>query len=112
MVETVQLTVQISEEDRRQADQLFADLGMTLDEAVAIFIKQCLMRDGLPFRVRRTAPKPASAKLSYSEVPSETEEHAVVGMGELSPNETTFADIDQLIQKLGIDIESPISGER
>ena len=107
MVETVHMTVQISEEDRRRADQLFADLGMTLDEAVAIFLKQCLMRDGLPFRVRRNAPKTTSAQLTYSEIPTETEEPAVVGMDRLSPNETTFSDIDELIQKLGIGIESP-----
>lgn len=99
MADTVNLAVTIDREDRRAAERLFAELGMTLDEAVAIFLKQCLLRKGLPFRV----------KLPNTEVPQRPRWDAEPAVREepeldLDPEETTFADIDKLIQKLGIDV--------
>lgn len=48
---TVPTQVRIDEGLKKQATDLFAQLGMDMSSAMNIFLKQCVMRGGLPFEV-------------------------------------------------------------
>ena len=48
---TVPIQIRIDETVKAQATSLFNDLGMDMFSAVNIFLRQCLLRGGLPFTV-------------------------------------------------------------
>ena len=52
---TVPTQVRIDEDLKKQAVELFGQLGMDMSSAMNIFLRQCVMRGGLPFEV--TLPK-------------------------------------------------------
>ncbi|MDO4219577.1 MAG: type II toxin-antitoxin system RelB/DinJ family antitoxin [Synergistaceae bacterium] len=43
--------IRIDAETKREAVQLFSNLGLDLSGAVNLFLRQCVMRNGLPFSV-------------------------------------------------------------
>ncbi|MCI7130511.1 MAG: type II toxin-antitoxin system RelB/DinJ family antitoxin [Lachnospiraceae bacterium] len=48
---TVPTQIRIDESLKKQATELFSQLGMDMSGAMNIFLKQCVMRGGLPFEV-------------------------------------------------------------
>lgn len=48
---TVPTQVRIDEDLKKQAVELFNQLGMDMSSAMNIFLRQCVMRGGLPFPV-------------------------------------------------------------
>ena len=48
---TVPTQVRIDEKLKKQATELFSQLGMDMSSAMNIFLRQCIMRGGLPFEV-------------------------------------------------------------
>ena len=48
---TVPTQIRIDEELKKQASELFNQLGMDMSSAMNIFLRQCVMRGGLPFSV-------------------------------------------------------------
>ena len=48
---TVPTQVRIDENIKKQATELFSQLGMDRSSAINIFLRQCVMRGGLPFEV-------------------------------------------------------------
>ena len=48
---TVQTQIRIDEDLKRQAADLFSQLGMDMSSAVNIFLRQAVLRGGLPFKV-------------------------------------------------------------
>ena len=48
---TVPTQVRIDENLKKQATELFSQLGMDMSSAMNIFLRQCVMRGGLPFEV-------------------------------------------------------------
>ena len=42
-------TINIDEETKKEAQELFKDLGMNLTTAINIFLKQAIREQGLPF---------------------------------------------------------------
>ena len=48
---TVPTQVRIDENLKKQAVELFGQLGMDLSSAMNIFLRQCVLRGGLPFSV-------------------------------------------------------------
>ena len=53
---SVNVTFQIDEETKLQADELFADLGLNLATAFNIFLRQALREQQIPFLVSRSVP--------------------------------------------------------
>ena len=47
------LNVRVDDSLKKQASELFADLGLDMSTAVNMFLKQAVMYEGLPFEVRR-----------------------------------------------------------
>ena len=48
---TVPTQARIDENIKKQATELFSQLGMDMSSAINIFLRQCVMRGGLPFEV-------------------------------------------------------------
>ena len=48
---TVSTQVRIDEDLKKQAIELFNQLGIDMSSAMNIFLRQCVMRGGLPFAV-------------------------------------------------------------
>ncbi len=48
---TVQTQIRIDSGVKKQANELFNELGLDMSGAVNIFLRQCIMRGGLPFKV-------------------------------------------------------------
>lgn len=55
---TVPTQVRIDETLKKQATDLFSQLGMDMSGAMNIFLKQCVLRGGLPFTVELPQYKP------------------------------------------------------
>ena len=48
---TVQTQIRIDSGVKKQAKELFNELGLDMSSAVNIFLRQCILRGGLPFKV-------------------------------------------------------------
>lgn len=55
---TVPTQVRIDETLKKQANELFSQLGLDMSSAMNIFLRQCVMRGGLPFSVEVPQYKP------------------------------------------------------
>ena len=55
-MKTVNVTMRVDEELKKQADSLFADLGMSLSTAFNIFLRQSVREQQIPFRIARQMP--------------------------------------------------------
>ncbi|MCM1136656.1 MAG: type II toxin-antitoxin system RelB/DinJ family antitoxin [Clostridium sp.] len=52
----VNVTIRMDEDVKRQADDLFSDLGMSLSGAITIFMKQAIRQQAIPFKIARDVP--------------------------------------------------------
>ena len=48
---TVNTSIKIDEETKKEAQKLFKDLGLSLSAAINIFLKQAIREKGIPFYV-------------------------------------------------------------
>ena len=64
----INVTIRMDKQLKAQADELFADLGMSLSSAVSIFVKQAVREQRIPFEIGRT------------NTPTQTEDDAEVGL--------------------------------
>ena len=55
-MKSVNVTVRIDEDLKKQADALFSDLGMSLSTAFNVFLRQSVREQQLPFMVSRREP--------------------------------------------------------
>jgi DNA-damage-inducible protein J len=53
---TVNVTVRIDKELKREAEELFDDLGLTMSSAITVFIKQAVRQQKIPFELSRNIP--------------------------------------------------------
>ena len=53
MAQTTNVNIRMDEELKKQAEKLFADLGMNMSTAINVFIRQSIYYGGLPFEVVR-----------------------------------------------------------
>ena len=53
---TTSMNIRMDSEVKKQAQELFAALGMDMTTAVNIFLRQAIRRQGLPFDVALTRP--------------------------------------------------------
>ena len=50
------LNVRINDDLKKQASELFADLGMDMSTAINMFLRKAVQCDGIPFDVKRETP--------------------------------------------------------
>lgn len=48
---TVPTQIRIDADVKKQANELFSELGLDMSGAINIFLKQCVLRGGIPFKV-------------------------------------------------------------
>ena len=53
---TTNITMRIDEELKRQAEELFNDLGLNMTVAFTVFVKQAIREQRIPFIVSREIP--------------------------------------------------------
>lgn len=55
-MKSVNVTFRVDEELKAQADQLFADLGMSLSTAIHVFLRQSVREQQIPFSISKNVP--------------------------------------------------------
>lgn len=58
----VSTNITIDAEVKKQAQELFADLGLDLSTAINIYLKKAVEKQGIPFEVAREIPNEVTAK--------------------------------------------------
>lgn len=53
---TTNITMRIEEELKKQAEELFSDLGLNMTSAFTLFIKQAIREQRIPFIISRSVP--------------------------------------------------------
>ncbi|WP_341790480.1 type II toxin-antitoxin system RelB/DinJ family antitoxin [Rickettsia endosymbiont of Polydrusus tereticollis] len=53
---TVDIRVRVSEDVKVEAEEIFKQMGMTMSEAMRIFLNQCINSGGLPFKPHAKSP--------------------------------------------------------
>ena len=55
-MKNVNVTLRVDEDLKKQADDLFSELGMNLTTAFNIFLRQSVREQQIPFRVSKNVP--------------------------------------------------------
>lgn len=50
---TTTITARVDSEKKRQAEEIFEDLGLSLSGAISVFINEVVQYQGIPFTIRR-----------------------------------------------------------
>lgn len=53
MAQTINVNIRMDEELKKQAERLFADLGLNMTTAINVFIRQSVNYGGIPFEIVR-----------------------------------------------------------
>ena len=51
MADTVNVSIRMDRQLKAQADEFFAQVGLTMSTAVGVFVRQCLLRGKIPFDI-------------------------------------------------------------
>ena len=51
---TTNLNIRVDEDLKKNAEQLFADLGLNMSSAITIFLKSSVDYNGIPFEIKKT----------------------------------------------------------
>jgi len=86
MTKTAVISARIDPELKRNAEQIFRELGLTTSQAIVLFYKQVDLQRGLPFSVK---------------VPNEVTKKALED-AKVRRNLESFDSIDDLYEDLGI----------
>ena len=54
MVKTANITIRIDPETKTSAEQLFSSFGITITDAISIFLHKSIMEGGIPFEVKQS----------------------------------------------------------
>ena len=88
---TVQTQIRIEENLKKQAVELFSQLGIDMSSAVNMFLKQVILQNGIPFEVKYPEFKP--------EVIAAMEEAKALSR---NPNTKKYASFSEAIEELDI----------
>jgi|BioPla2DNA2_1021312.scaffolds.fasta_scaffold81833_2 DNA-damage-inducible protein J len=53
MAHTINVNIRMDEDLKKQAEQLFSDLGMNMTTAINVFVRQAISYGGIPFEIVR-----------------------------------------------------------
>ncbi|MBQ6809120.1 MAG: type II toxin-antitoxin system RelB/DinJ family antitoxin [Clostridia bacterium] len=70
---TVNVTIRMDEELKNQADELFADLGLSFTAAVTAFAKQAVREQKIPFMLTRDVPNREALEILRKELAEKQE---------------------------------------
>lgn len=55
-IASTNITIRMDEELKKQAEELFADLGLSMTTAFTVFVKQAVREQRIPFNLSRNVP--------------------------------------------------------
>ena len=84
------LQIRVDDKLKAEADALFADIGLDTPTAIRAFLKQSVMRDGLPFALTKETPN--AVTLAAMREVAEMEKHPEAHKG--------YADVDEMMKEL------------
>ena len=87
--QTSSLTVRLDAQLKKDAEQLFNDLGMTLSGAINIFLHQAIEQQGLPFQVKRSRPNRETLAAMKEAIKLAND-----------PNAKTYSSVKELMEEL------------
>lgn len=89
----VNVTIRMDESMKRQADELFSDLGMSLSGAITVFLRQSLREQAIPFQIGR-------------DVPNRETLEAIEEVKRLKndPNKKTYNSFDEILREVENDV--------
>ncbi len=67
MAKTAKLNIRVEPETKETAEKLFANFGITISDAVNIFLHQSILAGGMPFALKLPQPN-ATTKAAMAEV--------------------------------------------
>lgn len=94
MAKTANINIRIEPDVKAEAEQLFSSFGITISDAVNIFIRKSLMQGGIPFSV----VKPRFNK----ETEEAMKEALAIEKGEVPAKH--YKNTDELFAEMGIDV--------
>ena len=86
---TIPTQIRIDKEVKEDATALFKELGLDMSTAVNMFLRQCIMRKGLPFEVEKPRYK-ANVLKAIQEANRIADD----------PNTKTYGNIEELLEEL------------
>ena len=96
---TVPTQIRIDAEIKKQASELFASLGLDMSTAVNLFLRQCLLKRGIPFPIN-SSPIVFADELTKEELDREILKGIDdVRNGRVIPAEEAFKAFDEKIKK-------------
>jgi len=67
MTTTTNVSIRMDTDLKRQAEDLFSDLGLNMTVAMTMFLRQAVRNQGIPFEVSRTPNKETLAAMLEAE---------------------------------------------
>lgn len=83
------VTIRMDDEIKKKADELFADLGLSLTAAINTFVRQSIREQRIPFEISRDMPN--------AETIAAIEE---VEMMRANPNKKTYSSFSELLEEV------------
>ncbi|MDR2903859.1 MAG: type II toxin-antitoxin system RelB/DinJ family antitoxin [Clostridiales bacterium] len=93
MAQSALIQVRVEYDLKRDADELFSDLGFDTPTAIRIFLKHAIKRRGLPFEVGQSVPN--------AETIAAMEEADRISR---DPNVKGYTDVDEMMRELLADV--------
>lgn len=87
---TTNITIRMDENLKKQAEELFADLGLSMTSAFIVFTKQAVREQRLPFAISRNVPN-AETIMAIDEVER---------LKQNPRDEKGFDDVDEMMKEI------------
>ncbi|MBS3942840.1 MAG: type II toxin-antitoxin system RelB/DinJ family antitoxin [Dethiobacter sp.] len=88
MSETTNVSIRIDVQLKKQAEELFSDLGLNMTTAMTIFLRQAVRNQGIPFEISRVPNAETIAAMREAETIAR------------DPNVRGYTDLDVLFKDL------------
>lgn len=59
---TTNINVRVDSSLKKDAEELFGDLGMNISTAITLFLKSAVRNNGIPFELKRNQPNPDTVR--------------------------------------------------
>ena len=94
MANSINVNIRVDEELKKQAEELFADMGLNMSTAVNMFLRQAVRTGGIPFAVT-TRPESVTitSPVSTQTTNVQSEQETVIRRSPLLRESTGFGEV-------------------
>lgn len=94
MANSINVNIRVDEELKKQAEELFADMGLNMSTAVNMFLRQAVRTGGIPFAVTtRTDSMTIASPVSTQTTNAQSEQETVIRRSPLLRESTGFGEV-------------------